>query len=75
MESLTDSYCIRVKRRNEDETEWVNPALTEQQRQHPSETSLDNYVFDYTILNDEGLELLQESAITVLEDLNLIKGE
>jgi hypothetical protein len=33
---------------------------------------LDDYVFDYVIHNDEGLELLKESAHTLLEDLKEI---
>lgn len=75
MDMLPNSVRVRIERRNEDGTAWINETLTEEQRQHPSETSLDNYVFDYVILNDEGLDLLKESATTVLEDIGIIKGE
>ena len=73
MGTLPDSVCVRVKRENPDETEWINPTLTNEQRQHPSETSLDNYSFDYIIHNDKGLDVLKESAITVLKDIGIIK--
>lgn len=72
METIPDSTCVRVRRENPDGTLWVNEKLTEEQRQHPSETSLDNYAFDYIIHNDEGIDLLKESAITVLVDLGII---
>ena len=75
METIPDSTCVRVRRENPDGTLWVNEKLTEEQRQHPSETSLDNYVFDYIIHNDEGIDLLKESAITVLVDLGIIERE
>lgn len=73
MNAIPDSVCVRIQRENPDGTEWINPTLTEEQRQHASETSLDNYVFDYVIHNDAGLETLKESAITVLEDIGIIK--
>lgn len=73
METIPDSICVRVQRENPDGTEWINPTLTEEQRQHPSETSLDDYGFDYVIHNDEGLETLKESAITVLKNIGIIK--
>lgn len=75
METISDSACVRVRRENPDGTLWINEKLTEEQRQHPSETSLDNYVFDYIIHNDEGIDLLKESAITVLVDLGIIERE
>lgn len=75
MDSLVPSVCIRIERKNADGTLWTNPVLTEEQHNHPSETSLDNYCFDYVIDNSEGLDVLRESAITVLKDLNLIEGE
>ena len=74
-DQLEDVVSIRIERRNADGTPWVNPLLTEEQRNHSSETSLDCYAFDYVIHNDEGLELLKESAHTLLVDLGLIKGE
>ena len=72
LDNLQPAYCIRINRRNADGTLWVNPLLTPEQLTHPSETSLDDYVFDYVILNDEGLELLKESAHTLLEDIEEI---
>ena len=72
LQELQNCVTIRIERRNEDGSEWINPNLTEEQRQHPSETSLDHYAFDYVLHNDEGLDTLKESAHTILEDLHLI---
>lgn len=72
LENLQNCVAVRVERHNPDGTVWENPNLTEEQRQHPSEISLDCYAFDYVIHNDEDLELLQESAETILKDLKLI---
>ena len=72
LENLQNCVAVRVNRRNADGSEWINPNLTEEQRNHPSETSLDCFAFDYVIHNDEGLNTLEESAKTVLTDLNLI---
>lgn len=70
--NLQNCVAVRINRKNADGTEWINPTLTDTQRQHPSETSLDNYAFDYIIHNDEGLDVLRESAHSVLADLKLI---
>lgn len=72
LENLENCVAIRIERHNTDGSEWINSTLTEDQRKHPSETSLDGYAFDYVIHNDEGLELLKESAITILKDLKII---
>ena len=72
LENLQNSISVRVERTNEDGTAWVNPSLTESQRNHPSETSLDGFAFDYVVHNDEGLDLLRESAQTILKDLKYI---
>lgn len=72
LENLKNSVSVRIERKNADGTDWINPTLTEDQRNHPSETSLDCFAFDYVIHNDEGLDTLRESAITVLEDLKFI---
>ena len=72
LENLKNSVSVRIERKNADGTDWINPTLTEDQRNHPSETSLDCYTFDYVVHNDEGLDLLRESAITLLEDLKYI---
>ena len=70
--NLKNSVSVRIERKNADGSAWVNPTLTEEQRKHPSETSLDCFAFDYVIHNDEGLDTLRESAIAVLEDLKFI---
>jgi len=67
-----DSISVRIERLNPDGSAWINPILTEDQLAHPSETSLDTFAFDYVIHNDEGLDLLRESAHTLLVDLKLI---
>lgn len=72
LENLHNCTAVRINRRNADGTEWINPNLTEEQRNHPSETSLDTFAFDYVIHNDEGLNTLEESAKTILTDLKLI---
>lgn len=72
LENLQNCVAVRINRRNEDGSEWINPNLTEEQRNHPSETSLDCYAFDYVLHNDEGLDTLEESALTILKDLKLI---
>ena len=42
--------------------------LTEEQQRHPSETALENYVFDY-VVEAENIEQLKESSFTLFEDL------
>lgn len=70
--NLKNCVSVRIERKNSDGSEWVNPLLTDTQRSHPSETSLNNFAFDYVVHNDEGLDTLRESAITILEDLKYI---
>ncbi len=72
LQELKNCVAVRIERKNEDGTPWVNPLLTESQRNHASETSLDVFAFDYIVHNDEGLDTLRESAQTILEDLKLI---
>lgn len=72
LQSLQNCVAVRIERKNPDGSEWINPTMTEDQRNHPSETSLDHYAFDYVIHNDEGLDTLRESAITILKDLGVI---
>lgn len=70
------AQVIRVERTNADGTPWINPLLTEEQTQHPSETSLDNYpYFDYILHNDAGVDELREATIAILEDVGLIEKE
>ena len=69
-----DVTAIRITR-YEDDHEYLNPALTDEQHAHPSETSLDKYYcFDYAVANTT-LEELQESALGILEDMNLIRKD
>lgn len=72
LDTLQNCVAVRIDRRNADGSEWINPKLTDEQRRHPSETSLDCYAFDYVIHNDEGLNTLEESAQSILKDLKLI---
>ena len=66
----TGAKTVRIIRYNEDQSMYLNPALTLEQKLHPSEISLDDYEdFDYIVENHEGkLDLLEEAALTVLED-------
>lgn len=64
--------CVRIERTTNGEP-WVNPLFTPEQLAHPSETSLDNYTFDYIIHNDDGLAELKDASIATLIDLGLVK--
>ena len=70
-----NSVVIRIERKNNDGSDWINPAFTPEQLKHPSETSLDDYGFDYIVHNESNLTELEDSAKAVLTDLNLISGE
>ena len=72
LENLQNCVSVRIERKNADGTHWINPVLTEDQRNHPSETSLDVFAFDYVVHNDEGLDMLRESAQSILKDLKYI---
>lgn len=56
-----DVTHIRVVRQN-----FVSP-LTEEQKKHPSETALDNYPYDYMLLNDRDLEWHRTSCQSLVE--------
>jgi len=71
LENLKNCVSVRIERTVNGKP-WINPTLTEDQRNHPSETSLDVFAFDYVIHNDEGLDMLRDSAIAILEDLKYI---
>ena len=73
MDIVPNTVCARIERKNADGSDWLNPIFTKEQLEHPSETSLDKYAFDYIVHNDSGLQELKESAIALLEDLKLIK--
>ena len=44
--------------------------MTDEQREHVSETELDKFPFDYIIENRGNLEELEDNVLAVLEDLN-----
>lgn len=56
-----DTKIIRVERPN-----FVSP-LTKEQQNHPSETSMDGYDFDYTIINDGSLSDLRKKVDKLVE--------
>jgi hypothetical protein len=56
------SMSIRVKRIDFENT------LTPEQRLHPSETSLDNYQFNYVIESKSGLENLEKKVDKFIEE-------
>lgn len=58
-----DTYTIRVTR------EGHVSSLTETQLQHPSETSLDNFHFDYYIDSKDGIESLTKEVNKFIEYL------
>ena len=72
LQNIKNCVAVRIERKNEDGTDWINPALTDDQRNHPSETSLDCYGFDYVLHNEGNLEELQAGAEAILKDLYLI---
>lgn len=42
--------------------------LTSEQRNHPTETALDNYTnYDYEVINDAGLDELKQKVINIME--------
>lgn len=60
-------FTIRVNR-YENGVLYINPTLTNEQRQHSSECSLDNYTFDYIIKNDGTIENLRDKVITMIKE-------
>lgn len=67
------TFTIRINRQNEDGTPYINH-LTEEQKQHPSETALDNYKFNYEIVNEK-LDEINAAANAVLCDILKIDEE
>ena len=63
-----EARTVRIERFNEDGSMWYNPALTSEQHNHPSETSLDNEqeLFDYYIRNDKDLTNLNNLAMDMI---------
>lgn len=56
-----DTALVRIER-----PEFVSP-LTSEQQKHPSETALDNYPYDFTIVNNGGLDDLKAGVNVALE--------
>ena len=69
MDYNSDVVTIRVERYDENGYIYINPNMTEEQRNHISETELDKFPFDYVIENRGDLEELQDDVLTLLEDI------
>lgn len=65
MEDEFDTRVIRVFRPDFDN------GLSAKQKLHPSETVMDSYPFDTTIINDSDLETFKERLICYLQHLNI----
>lgn len=63
MKETFDTVCIRVNRPG------FSNGLTKAQRQHPSETSLDDYPFDYNIINEGDIDDLVKKINNCVEEL------
>lgn len=69
-----DYITVRVERKNIDGSDYDN-GLTEEQKEHRSETALDDFVFNYTIMNDNTEELFKDSSYFLTENILSQKGE
>lgn len=61
------TYTVRLNRKNDDGSDFDN-GLTEEQKNHPSETGLDDMVFNY-IIENKNLEDIKYAAQAILEDI------
>ena len=68
-EYCPDAVTVRIERVNKDGSSYRNPTMTQQQHEHPSEVSLDNYNFHYIVENSGDLRTLEESAKLLIEEL------
>jgi len=68
-----ETYTIRVERHDEEGNLYKNPNMTEEQLNHISETELDHFPFDWKVINQDTLELLEGSAQTLFNVI--INGE
>lgn len=66
-------FSVRLNRKNEDGTDFDN-GLTPEQKNHPSETSLDDYGFNYVIEN-KNLNDVDAAAQAIYEDILKIDKE
>lgn len=64
-----NAYTVRINRLNADGTYKLNPAFTQAQNEHISETELDDYVFDYMIDNSGTLDDLANYAKDVAKEI------
>ena len=60
-------FSIRLNRKNEDGSDYQNNLLPEQ-KNHPSETSLDDYGFNY-IIENKNLDDIEFAAKAIYEDI------
>ena len=56
-------YSVRIERPNHENK------LTPEQRENPSETSLDGYMFDYSIINDGTYDDFRRKVCLVMDDI------
>jgi hypothetical protein len=68
MNNLLDTTAVRVTRLN-----YKSP-LTEEQKNHISETALDNYQFDYYLDSESGLDKLRVEVEKMYEYIKLKDG-
>lgn len=72
---VVQQYCpeaktVHVQRWEKDGTPYINPAFTNAQLTHPSETSLDDYHFDFIINNySDDMDCLLKAAGSLIENL------
>lgn len=69
MRLIFDTFTVRVNRLN-----YQSP-LTEEQQNHPSETALDGYQFDYYIDSESGLDKLEKEVKKMYEYMKLKDGD
>lgn len=65
------TYTIRLERVDENGDLFDN-GLTDEQKQHPSETALDNYYFNYVVENKNILDI-EAACSLILEDIEKIE--
>ena len=63
-----DVHTIRIIRYDKEQI-YENPNLTEEQKSHPSECSLDDFEFEFAVKNDGTLTHLQKGAQTLVNCL------